>query len=312
MEEVLMATNKKNCINEISLTVGCFAVQAMLYEATCFPSPGLVSPVSTGSHKDMDYFTFLDSTAVLSKYMHQFVRLGFSNNSYGQVFKVIRGLGKKAEKDMFLKTNGVNTHKGALFLLGMACAATGKAIYEKREFREIQNIIIGMTDGLVRQELENINGCSCLTHGEVVFLKFHSAGVRGEATAGLPTVFNNSLDFFRRHSDMPMNHRLIHTLIEIMSICDDSTILYRHGPDVLEWVKATAQSIIKIGGMKSCEGKRRIEQLCLDFIDKNISPGGSADLLGVTVFFYFVEQYMNKTVRSDHYDAMISKELCKQ
>ncbi|GIP31678.1 triphosphoribosyl-dephospho-CoA synthase CitG [Paenibacillus sp. J2TS4] len=289
----------ENCLNidEISLTVGSFAIQAILYEASCFPSPGLVSPVSTGSHKDMDYFMFLDSTAVLSKYLAEFVRQGLSDRSYRKIFEAIREIGKKAEAEMFLKTNGINTHKGALFLMGLACAAVGKAIYDGCAFEEIQNIIRSMTKGIVQRELMVLENRPDLTHGEEIYLKYKYPGVRGEAAAGIPAVFNYSLDFFRQNSDMTINDRLVQTLIAIMSHCEDSTIVYRHNPETLDKVKARSRSIIDAGGMKSHEGRALIDRLCEDFIKENISPGGSADLLGVTVFLDLAEQYMSRNIR---------------
>ena len=140
-----MQKNKKFTLNDFSLTISSFALQAMLYEVSCYPSPGLVSPVSNGAHKDMNYFTFIDSTAVLSKYLALFVQEGYSHRCCKEIFNSIRTVGVEAEKDMFTKTKGINTHKGMLFLIGIACASVGKAIYEKKPFEEIQNIIKEMT-----------------------------------------------------------------------------------------------------------------------------------------------------------------------
>lgn len=114
-----MKKYKKFTLNDFSLTISSFALQAMLYEVSCYPSPGLVSPVSNGAHKDMNYFSFIDSTAVLSKYLALFVQEGYSNRSCKDIFDSIRTVGAEAEKDMFNKTQGINTHKGMLFeLLG--------------------------------------------------------------------------------------------------------------------------------------------------------------------------------------------------
>ncbi|GAA3314249.1 hypothetical protein GCM10020331_006340 [Ectobacillus funiculus] len=70
----------------------------MLYEVACYPSPGLVSPISNGAHKDMDFLLFIDSTAVLSKYLSLFVQEGFTDNSYKDIFNNIRTIGIEAEK----------------------------------------------------------------------------------------------------------------------------------------------------------------------------------------------------------------------
>lgn len=279
-------------LNEISLAISSFAIQAMLYEVTCYPSPGLVSPVSNGAHKDMNYFTFIDSIAVLSKYLALFVQEGYSNKCCKEIFNNVRTVGLEAEKDMFTKTNGINTHKGMLFLIGIACAAVGKIIYEKKSFEEIQNIIKEMTEGIVDKELLSLKVNSKLSHGEKLYLKYKNEGVRGEVERGIPTVFDYSLKLYKENLDLNLNDRLVHTLIGIMRICNDSTIIHRHNPQMLEEVKEKANDIIKLGGMKTTQGREKINDLNEEFIERNISPGGSADLLGVTVFLYLVEQYI--------------------
>lgn len=280
-------------LNEISLRISSLAIQAMLYEVACYPSPGLVSPISNGAHKDMNYFTFIDSTSVLSKYLALFVQQGFTDKCYKEVFDSIRTIGIEAEKDMFIETKGVNTHKGMLFLIGVACAAVGKAIYEEKNFSQVQSIIKKMTEGIVKKELSSLEENPNLSHGEKLYLKYKNEGVRGEVERGIPTVFNFSLDFYKQSEDLSLNDRLVHTLIGIMQICDDSTIIHRHNPQVLEEVRGKAREIIKLGGMRTSCGREKINNLCKEFIEQNISPGGSADLLGVTVFLYLVERYMD-------------------
>lgn len=290
-----MSNKKVFTVNEISMEISSLAIQAMIYEVSCYPSPGLVSPVSCGAHKDMEFFTFIDSTAVLSKYLTLFVHEGFSDKSYKELFNAIRYIGIEAEKDMFIKTRGVNTHKGMLFLMGIVCAAIGRVIYEKKSFNHIQNIVKEMTAGIVEKELLSLKNTDRLSHGEKLFFKYKTEGVRGEAERGIPTVFEFSLDFYKESSELNINDRLVHTLIGIMQICDDSTIIYRHSIEVLEEVKQSARDIIATGGMKTSKGRKNINNLCAEFIERNISPGGSADLLGVTVFLSLVEEYMNKT-----------------
>ena len=283
---------KAYTVNEMAMEISSLAVQAMIYEVSCYPSPGLVSPVSCGAHKDMDFFTFIDSTSVLSKYLTLFVQEGFSNKSYKEIFDAIRKIGITAEQDMFVKTKGINTHKGMLFLMGITCAAIGKAIYEKKGFECIQSIIKEMTTGIVEKELIQLNHTDAQSHGEKLFFKYKTDGVRGEVERGIPIVFQFSLDFYKENFELSIKDRRVHTLIGIMQICDDSTILHRHSVKILEEVKETAREVIAMGGMKTTKGREKIDNLCTEFIERNISPGGSADLLGVTVFLSLVEEYM--------------------
>lgn len=287
-----MSRMKVYTVNEIAMEISSLAVQAMIYEVSCYPSPGLVSPVSCGAHKDMDFFTFIDSTSVLSKYLTLFIQEGFSNKPYKEIFNSIRKIGITAEQDMFAKTKGINTHKGMLFLMGISCAAIGKTINENKSFKYIQNTIKEMTTGIVEKELIQLKDTQAHSHGEKLFLKYKTDGVRGEVERGIPTVFQFSLDFYKENSELSINDRLVHTLIGIMQSCNDSTIIHRHSVEVLEEVKETAREIITIGGMKTAKGRDAINNLCTEFIGRNISPGGSADLLGVTVFLSLVEEYM--------------------
>ncbi|NRY63170.1 triphosphoribosyl-dephospho-CoA synthase CitG [Clostridium beijerinckii] len=289
-----MSKIKVYTVNEMAMEISSLAVQAMIYEVSCYPSPGLVSPVSCGAHKDMDFFTFIDSTAVLSKYLTLFIQEGFSNKSYKGIFNSIRKIGTTAEQDMFVKTKGINTHKGMLFLMGISCAAVGKTIHENKSFKYIQSIIKEMTSGIVEKELMQLKDTDAHSHGEKLFLKYKTDGVRGEVERGIPTVFQFSLDFYKENSELSINDRLIQTLIGIMQNCNDSTIIHRHSVEVLEEVKETAREIIAIGGMKTAKGREKINNLSTEFIKRNISPGGSADLLGVTVFLSLVEEYMKK------------------
>lgn len=288
-----MDRNKVFEVNEVAMKISGLAIQAMIYEVSCYPSPGLVSPVSCGAHKDMNFFTFIDSASVLNQYFMLFVQEGFSDKSYKEIFNSIRKIGVKAEKDMFVKTKGINTHKGMLFQMGITCAAIGKAIYEKKSFKYIQDIIKEMTAGIVEKELETLKKSDAHSHGEKLYLKYKTDGVRGEVERGIPTVFEFSLNFYKDNSELSINDRLVHTLIGIMQICNDSTIIHRHSVEVLEEVKETAREIIEMGGMKTAKGREKINNICTEFIERNISPGGSADLLGITVFLSLVEEYMN-------------------
>ncbi len=287
-----MLEEKIDHLNDRAYRIGNFAVQAMLYEVSCYPSPGLVSPISNGAHTDMNYFTFIDSTIALSRYFPVFAQQGFSKREDKEIFNEIRRIGIEAEKEMFAKTNGINTHKGMLFLMGISCAAVGKAIYEKKNFDEIKEIIKSMTAGLVEKELDPLKEHTSLSNGERLFLKYKTKGIRGEVEAGIPTVFDFAIDFYGSAKDLPMNDRLVHTLIGIMQICDDSTILHRHSPAVLLEVKEKAKIAVALGGMRTTEGKHRIHEMCNEFIERNISPGGSADLLAITVFFDLVKEYL--------------------
>jgi triphosphoribosyl-dephospho-CoA synthase len=285
--------NDKYLISKKSFDIASLAIEAMLYEVASFPSPGLVSSISKGAHSDMDHYSFIKSTSILSKYMVLFAEEGLSNKTPKEIFNSIRNIGMKAESEMFKGTKGVNTHKGMIFLLGISCAAVTKAIYDKSDFREVQDIIKQMTIGIVQDELSYMNSDKVKSHGEQLFIKYKVEGIRGQVERGLPLVFDYSIAIYKENSVLELNDRLIHTLLCIMQHCEDSNVLHRHSMKTLNEVQQKAVQIVSLGGMTTTSGKAAIEALDREFIRRGISPGGAADLLAVTVFFNLVEEYLN-------------------
>ncbi len=290
-------------INNEAFDISSLAIQAMMYEVTCYPSPGLVSFISNGAHKDMDYYSFIDSTASLAKYLTLCAKRGMESGNPKAVFLDLKQLGIEAEKCMLKKTKGVNTHKGMLFLMGICCAAAGVAAQENKKFGEIQQIIIDITEGIVKRDLEPIlekkhlikDGKYCgrnLSYGEKLFLEHEIKGIRGEIEKGLPLIFNFALNLYKETTELNKNHRLVHVLIGIMQYSEDTNIIHRHSIDMLKYVQEKSKYIMSIGGMKTEKGREAIKLLDREFVEKNISPGGTADLLAVTVFLYFVEEYL--------------------
>lgn len=271
--------------DKICLKLSEFATESMLYEVSCYPSFGLVSPVSNGSHKDMDFYTFIRSSVVLFPYMLRFAKKSYCNQNPEVIFKTIRSVGIRAEKAMFMKTDNVNTHKGMIFLMGLCVAAVAKAIHNGAEFINVKSIIKDMTSGIVEKELYQINNKeSPLSNGETTFLKYGYTGIRGEAEMGFPVIFDVALNTYELCYDLNENDKLVQTLITIMQYVEDSTILYRHDSQVLKKVQGLSKYIIEIGGMYSENGRKNIHSISKQFENENISPGGSADLLACTVF----------------------------
>ncbi len=114
--------------------IATLAQRALLHEAACSPKPGLVDRFGPGAHKDMDFWTFVDSASVLAPYFRDCVRVGMRETTPERVFSALRYPGMRAETAMLAVTGGVNTHKGAIFSLGILCSAVGhwRARGEKR------------------------------------------------------------------------------------------------------------------------------------------------------------------------------------
>ncbi len=287
-----------NDINKFSEYVGEMALKSMLYEVSATPKPGLVDRSNSGAHKDMDFFTFIDSSSALGQAFYKCALKGsqFNGNNYQELLSDIRPIGIEGEKKMFTATNGINTHKGLVFSLGIISAAAG-SIYKKSKNKDIPSTLLcnrvrEMTKDISKKEFKIVYEKDKLTYGEKLYLKYGVRGIRGEVESGFSTVNNFSLPIFKKlmnEGNYHINNILVQTLLYLMKETEDSNILGRHDIDILNYVKNEANKAMLLGGIFTKEGKKYIEKMDKDFIQKNISPGGSADLLAVTIMLYLLE-----------------------
>jgi len=273
------------------------ALRAMLYEIAVHPKPGLVGPCDAGAHGDMTRFTFIDSAASLAPWMALFARAGFRHGASDprSLLPRIRRIGLRAERAMFAATAGVNTHKGLLFSFGLICAAAGirAARNEPLSPEGVAALASRIVAGIVRRELESLREAPPerpLTAGERLYLRYGVTGIRGEAERGFPTVVNRALPFLRnaaREGRSPGDAGA-DTLLLIMRHSDDTNVLHRSGMDGRLLMRETAADILAAGGTHSERGRALMTGAMRLFVERNISPGGSADLLAVTFFLHFL------------------------
>lgn len=267
------------------------ATRAILYEVTTSPKPGLVDRHNSGAHNDMDFFTFMASSAAISSGFYEIAEKAYNHTgSPVELMKEIRPIGIKMEKNMFDSTDQINTHKGIIFSLGILTAAsvasgrkedleTGKIIEYSRK------MTLGITDELRKcQAIEKSNG-------EKTFSQYGTLGIRGEVEKGFPTVVNFGLDVLKNsyYTLDYKNEIFLQVLFSLMSACEDSNILSRHNLETLKEVQDTAKNFLEAGGMEQENAHEIVSKLDQEFISRNISPGGSADLLAVTIFFGLIE-----------------------
>jgi len=270
-------------------------MRSVLYEVSTSPKPGLVDRFNQGAHDDMDFFTFMSSTSALGKGFREIVQKASQSqgNSYKSLLKIIRPIGIEMEKCMFNATKGVNTHKGIIFSLGIVAAVSAKLNAEENktlDFNAISEKVKIMTQGL-SNELNNSQGKKNLTKGEMIYCNYGFKGIRGEVESGFQTVFTAAIPELRKYkkSDMSQNDLFINILLKIMTTCEDSNIISRHNPKTLTEVQELARKFIDSGGMYQDKGIEAIKKMDRYFIERNISPGGSADLLAVSIFLGFIE-----------------------
>ncbi|CAM3355728.1 triphosphoribosyl-dephospho-CoA synthase CitG [Vagococcus fessus] len=276
-----------------------FAQRAMLYEAVCHPKPGLVDPVSPGAHQDMDIFTFIDSSSSMQKEFEDMYLAGyqFDGVDLKNLFDSIRPIGLKAEVEMMKSTYDVNTHKGAIFSLGILLAGLGYLDNQKTtvSIDSIQSVVKEMTGHL----LDDFNNLELkpeekLTNGEKLYLEYGLLGVRGEVAQGFPTVLNYGLPLLEQYGDCS-NESLLNVLMLMLYYNEDSNLIKRAGDvKILNWAKTIVTRYFKKGGSQTKDGILYLNELNDLFISENLSIGGTADLLIVTVFIYLVVSNQKK------------------
>lgn len=282
----------KVCVEIAELTI-----KSMNYELSATPKPGLVDRRNSGAHKDMDFFSFMSSSAVLFNTFYTCALMGmeFKSHDYYELLKRLRPVGIRGEKKMYKATNGINTHKGLIFSLGIIAAAAGSLSGKHKEkgyinAEDICKRVSDIAQGISGRELFNLKKDYNLTYGEKLFLTYGTKGIRGEVENGFSTVLKYGLPVMKAYvKEKDFNNVLVQVLLKLMSETDDSNVLGRNGPDALIYVKNSAKEALKLGGAFTCRGMHYIKELDEEFIKKNISPGGSADLLAVTIMLYLLE-----------------------
>lgn len=284
-------------VNEI----GRIALSAVLYEAAAAPKPGLVDPQSSGAHRDMNFFTFLTSAAALGPYFSAFAECGAQHRgSAAELFPHLRELGLGAEASMFAATEGVNTHKGLVFSMGLLCGAAGRLVASGRELSpetcasEAAAIARGICDrdfARHASEMENFG-----TVGERLYRRERVRGVRGEAEDGFPSVLNRALPRLLADcsANLSFNDAMVDALLELCVVVEDTTVLGRVGREGLSYLRSEAARALQYGGMSTDRGRDYIRAMDRDFSIRSISPGGCADLLADTVFLAMLPKVIKK------------------
>ncbi|KZL38918.1 triphosphoribosyl-dephospho-CoA synthase [Secundilactobacillus collinoides] len=262
------------------------ALRALLYEVTVNPKPGLVDPVSNGPHPDMNAFMFIDSAVSLRAYFEECARLGtaFTGHDLTALFAQIRPVGVQAEKTMFQATRNTNTHKGAIFSLGIL--VTAAAYQGDGTTNELMQIVRQMLTGLTKNDFVGLPDKpeAELTAGERQFLKYGIKGIRGESEAGYPTVMTYALPELRQ-SVGTINQRLLDVLLTIVRHSVDTNLVKRAKSDsIIDWAHDQADRYFEWGGSKTAEGMTFLHELNATFTERHLSLGGSADLLILTIF----------------------------
>ena len=273
--------------NTVSL-IAEYADQALLTELMLTPKPGLVDQRNSGAHRDMDLRTFLASASAIRPWWPRFVEAGYASADIAAsaLLPLVRPAGVLCEQAMMQATGRVNTHKGAIFSLGLLCTAAGRLMATEAELNRerICSEVASICAGVVERELNATHDAR--TAGERIFRGYGLTGARGEAASGYATVRTVALPVYERlRLDGTREHiALLQVLLKLLSVNDDTNVVSRGGLDGLDYVRTYARKLLRDGGALARHGVEKMEAFDDELIARRLSPGGTADLLAVTWF----------------------------
>lgn len=254
---------------------------ALEEEVLLTPKPGLVDRRNTGAHTDMDAEAFLRSAAALEPFFEKLAQAGAETAILApeRILPLLRPIGLEGEAAMYRATGGVNTHKGALFSLGLLCAAAGRRNAMGKTLAS--DTLCKTAAGLVSGISAELSGSG--THGLDACRRYGGRGVRGEAEDGFPSVLELALPAYRTaRKTRSHEEAALAALLALAAHADDTTVLYRAGREGLCWLQKQAKALLPFPEKEALE---TLDDRC---IARRISPGGCADLLAVMLFLLSV------------------------
>lgn len=273
--------------------LACQAARALMTEVCTTPKPGLIDRANNGSHRDMDIFTFLDSTAAILPYFLRAARLGQETAALtpDETFAQLRTEGLRAERAMFAATRDVNTHKGAVYSMGLVCGAAGR-LWTEAGFPHDANAILDECARLAapsaQRTLDGLCSSNASTAGEAAYLRCGLRGVRGEAADGFPAVRNIALPALEEalSNGKTLEQAGAHVLLRLIAAVNDTNLIARGGPDGRQWAALRATQLLARE-----QGFDRDALILFDteMVEKNLSPGGCADLLALTYLLHALQ-----------------------
>ncbi|WEG17724.1 triphosphoribosyl-dephospho-CoA synthase [Alkalihalophilus pseudofirmus] len=255
------------------------AVQALIDEVNLTPKPGLVDRNNNGVHNDLSLPIMLKSAESLRQTFEEIAAVSYNEEPSQMLREEIARIGRDGEKTMYQATGGTNSHKGAIWSLGLlvSSAASKKGLGEADEFLETAGKIARYRDRYVPNNL---------TNGLIVKKKYNIHGAKEVAESGflpikcfsLPTLLGSRL------SGMKEEEARLNALVSLIAHLDDTCILHRGGSTALNKSKNIANQVLNAGGVSTTEGSKRLRELDETMHAYNASPGGCADLLAATLF----------------------------
>jgi triphosphoribosyl-dephospho-CoA synthase len=268
--------------------LGRQAVRALYLELTLEPKPGLVSLRDAGSHADMDASTLWRSLFALRAYFPRMAFLG----ALGASMAELERCGREAEERMGRATHGVNTHRGAIFCLGLLCASAGAVLAQgeslspeaiRSELMVRWGRALGERAATARRQPPSRNGQRVVRlHG--------LRGANDEAAEGFPVLFDVTLPALRTAFETSAGERAarVQALFATISVLDDTNLVHRGGMEGLRFAQAAAAEFLCAGGVLQEGWVEQAREVHTRFVARRLSPGGAADLLGCACWLHAV------------------------
>src|SRR5580698_407117 len=243
-----------------SRRLSALATHALITEAELTPKPGLVDQRGAGAHYDLSLNLMRRSANVLQPYFATMAFVSAGRNVDSGLRQELAAIGRAAERAMYAVTLGSNTHKGAIWTLGLLVAAAARA--------EHQNAgeIASMAGSIARLPLRALP--ALITHGDVARMRYGAAGARGEAWNDFLHVIQYGLPVLseRRMAACSEEVGQLDALLAMMARLDDTCVLYRGGEEALSVVKSGAEAVLAAGGHTYASGRQRLRQLDRELI----------------------------------------------
>jgi triphosphoribosyl-dephospho-CoA synthase len=268
------------------------AVRALHAEVALEPKPGLVSFRDNGSHSDMQAATFVKSLFALRHYFGYMAQAG----ACGHAFDFLQSLGLAAEQRMLQATGGINTHRGAVFALGLLCAAAGRQVAQDAGVlvswpraggpaelnpQDLRASLLSHWGVALRLRADAALRAVPVSNGQRAVQRFGLRSAGEEAALGFPTLFDVTLPALQTALKKGHAQRAarVQALFATMAVLDDTNTAHRGGMVGVLHVKASARAFLEAGGVAQPDWVQRARAIHEDFVRQRLSPGGAADVL---------------------------------
>ncbi|HDS1683873.1 TPA: triphosphoribosyl-dephospho-CoA synthase [Pseudomonas putida] len=255
------------------------ATEALIDEADLSPKPGLVDRRSSGAHPDMTLALMHASALALWPCLRQMAEAAQNHGQIGQPLRIELGrIGREGEAAMLATTGGINTHRGAIWALGLLVAA--QALDPQAE-----PMTVAARAGRIAL-IDDPAAPQQPSHGSEMRQRYGASGAREQAQQGFPAVLEHGLPQLRRSraNGASESQARLDALLAIMAALSDTCVLWRAGPQGLQTLQAGARAVLDAGGCATLDGRRQLRLLDAQLLQLNASPGGAADLLAACLF----------------------------